>query len=147
MIEGVNLKPLKIHTDERGAVMHFINKDSPEFKGFGEVYFSSVNYGVVKGWKCHTEMHMNLVVISGQVKFVLAEEVTGASKMAFCEISLSKENYQLLSIPPKIWLSFRGECPDQTNIIANFADIKHEPSESLTIPVGSPDIAYEWSTM
>ena len=49
MIDGVVITPLKQIRDERGAVLHMLRTDAPHFAGFGEVYFSVVNPGVIKG--------------------------------------------------------------------------------------------------
>ena len=42
MIEGVKITPLKQIKAERGKIMHMLRSDSPVFKSFGEVYFSTV---------------------------------------------------------------------------------------------------------
>ena len=49
MIQGVKFKLLKKICDERGAVMHMLRCDDPEFEKFGEIYFSCIYPGVVKG--------------------------------------------------------------------------------------------------
>ena len=59
-IKDVIITDLKIIKDERGAVFHMIKSNSPTFSGFGEVYFSKVNPGIVKGWKMHTKMTQNI---------------------------------------------------------------------------------------
>ena len=41
-IEGVQISPLKIISDERGSVMHMLRSDSQVFKKFGEIYFSTI---------------------------------------------------------------------------------------------------------
>ena len=49
MIKGVLIKPLSQIADERGKVMHMLRADEPYFEQFGEIYFSVVYPGVVKG--------------------------------------------------------------------------------------------------
>ena len=62
MIEGVVITPLKQYVDERGKVMHMLRSDAPEFKSFGEIYFSSVHAGAIKGWHIHKRMTLNYAV-------------------------------------------------------------------------------------
>ena len=42
MIDGVKITSLKIISDNRGSVMHMMRKDSPVYKSFGEIYFSTI---------------------------------------------------------------------------------------------------------
>ena len=47
-IQGLTVSLLKRFSDERGAVLKFLQLDSPNFQGFGEAYFSLINESVVK---------------------------------------------------------------------------------------------------
>ena len=49
-IHDLRITPLRRIPDERGAVMHMLRADDPAFERFGEIYFSLVYPGVVKGW-------------------------------------------------------------------------------------------------
>ena len=60
--DGVLLTPLKIIEREQGNVMHALKNSDAGFDGFGEAYFTFVNNGVIKGWKKHREMTLNLIV-------------------------------------------------------------------------------------
>ena len=77
-IQGLVCRPLKVLQDERGAVMHFLRSDASHFEQFGEVYFSQVNPGVIKGWKLHTEMVQNYAVPVGQIALVVYDERSGS---------------------------------------------------------------------
>ena len=74
MIEGVRIVPRARIPDERGTVMHMLKATDPEFLGFGEIYFSTVYPGVVKGWHRHTEMTLNYACVHGRIKLVLFDE-------------------------------------------------------------------------
>ena len=74
MIEGIQITPLKILKNPSGDVMRGIRSDENQFEGFGEVYFSKILSDKIKGWKYHKEMTMNLIVISGEVKFVVFDD-------------------------------------------------------------------------
>ena len=49
MIEGVKISELKIISDKRGKIMHMMRTDSPVFKKFGEIYFSTIYKNIIKG--------------------------------------------------------------------------------------------------
>ena len=71
MIKDIKITPLKIISDNRGSVMHMLRNDSPIFKSFGEIYFSTINENSIKAWHLHKKSTLNYVCISGKVKLVL----------------------------------------------------------------------------
>ena len=104
MIEGVVVTPLRQMVDERGKVMHMLRSDSAVFSGFGEIYFSTVHPGAIKGWHIHKRMVLNYAVPHGCIKFVLYDD---RAESATCgelqEIFLGPDNYCLVTVPPLVW--------------------------------------------
>lgn len=147
MIDGVIRKPLRIIPDDRGALMHMMRSDWPEFSGFGEVYFSCVAPGAVKAWRRHTRMTMQLAVPSGAVQFAMFDTRPDSPSNGTLQIeTLSPDNadtYALLIVPPGIWNGFRGVA-DMTSIVANCASIPHDPTEAETLPSDDPSIPHTW---
>ena len=142
MIEGVILTRQKIIDVSGGDVLHAMKVDDIGFSGFGEAYFSTIKSDVVKAWKKHHEMVLNLVVPVGEVRFVLFDdrkEFSSAGK--FFEVSLSQSNYFRLTIPSGVWLGFQGISQEQSMIL-NIASIHHNPDEVERKKVG--EIEYEW---
>lgn len=119
-----------------GSVKHICKNDSPGFDSFGEAYASIVSKDVVRAWKKHNLMILNLVVIKGEVKFVFFEE----KKNKFAEIIIGDNNNKRISVQPKIWFGFKGLS--ENSIIVNIASIKHDPSEVDRCDLS--DIYYEW---
>ena len=113
-----------------GSVLHAMKSSNDGFLGFGEAYFSTIDFKSIKGWKRHKEMTLNLIVPIGAVRFILYDNAAkGNSAKEFQEVILSRsENYARLTVPPKIWLGFQG-LDHNTNIILNLADIEHDPDE------------------
>ncbi|MFM9945495.1 MAG: dTDP-4-dehydrorhamnose 3,5-epimerase, partial [Bacteroidia bacterium] len=70
-IEGVQLTKLNIIEGQAGNILHALKSDEDSFNGFGEAYFSTVNFNAAKGWKKHMQMILNIVVPAGAIKFVL----------------------------------------------------------------------------
>lgn len=146
MIRGVIITPLKQLADERGKVMHMLRSDSPVFKQFGEIYFSTVHPGAVKAWHVHREMTLNYAVIHGKIKFVLFDDRAGSpTRGEIQEIFLSPENYNLVTVPPLVWNGFKG-VGDVTAIVANCASIPHRTDEIERLPYDDPAIPYDWTT-
>ena len=147
MINGVNIKRLtKIH-DERGSIIHMMRADDKEFKKFGEIYFSTVYPGVIKGWHLHTKMTLNYAVIKGMIKLVLYDDRKDSpTKGELMEIITGEDNYCLITVPPGVWNGFKN-IGRQTAIIANCPDLVHDPKEiKITDPIKNKLIKYNWST-
>ena len=49
----LSISKLDCFSSDKGTVMHAIKKNSNGFAGFGEAYFSTVNFNNIKGWKKH----------------------------------------------------------------------------------------------
>jgi len=146
MIEGVQLKNLPKYIDSRGAVFKYLNSDSSNFKSFGEAYFSIINEGVVKGWKFHKQASQNLVVPYGEVKIILFDNrIDSITKGTIQEIILNdSDKYKLLSLPCNVWYSFRCESNNKA-ILANISNMLYDPEESITLPITTKEIPYDWS--
>ena len=143
-IEGVEVIPLKQIADERGKIMHMMRSDSPYFKKFGEIYFSMVNPGVVKGWHIHKKMELNYAVVSGMIKLVLYDDREGSkTKGELMEIFMGEDNYCLVKIPPRVWNGFKG-VGTASAIVANCASIPHDPQEIDRMDPFENKIPYDW---
>lgn len=144
MIEGVIVKPLGKMPDERGSVMHMMRCDDPEFERFGEIYFSEIYPGVIKGWHIHREMTLNYAVPCGMIKLVLYDErEESATRGEVQEIFLGDKNYALVRIPPLVWNGFKG-MGSAPAIVANCATIPHSPDEIERLDPLENHIPYDW---
>lgn len=144
MIEGVKITPLRQILDERGKVMHMLRCDNPHFERFGEIYFSFVHQGVIKGWHLHKRMTLNYAVPVGKIKLVLYDDREGSlTRGEITEIFTGPENYQLITIPPLVWNGVKG-IAEVTSIIANCATLPHDPEEIARLNPFDKRIPYDW---
>ena len=128
-INGVILTPLKKIYHPKGSIYHGLKKSGVGFAGFGEAYFSEIKSGKVKGWNRHKKMILNLIVPFGEVTFVIYDNIEkSGSKENIFKVMLSQINYQRLTVPPGLWLAFRGKG-NNTNLILNIANMEHDPNE------------------
>ncbi|MBI4184363.1 MAG: dTDP-4-dehydrorhamnose 3,5-epimerase family protein [Proteobacteria bacterium] len=145
MIDGVIVTPLRQIHDERGKVMHMLRADQPQFAGFGEIYFSTVWPGAIKGWHLHRRMVLSYAVPVGLIKLVLYDErEESASRGALMELFLGPESYSLVTIPPLVWNGFKGLGSGQS-VVANCASIPHDPDEIERRDPFDPRIPYDWA--
>ena len=144
-VDGVGIFPLKVFTDERGALLHMLRLESSNQERYGEIYFSEINPGVIKAWKYHSRMTQRLTVPVGRVKFVLYDDREGSpTRGAIATFVLGRpEFYRLLVIPQGIWYGFKG-ISENASLIANCPDIPHDPSELHSASIDSDVVPYRW---
>ena len=126
-IDGVLLTPLNVINTSGGNVLHGMKVKDSGYSGFGEAYFSFIATDVIKGWKRHHKMVLNLVVPVGIVRFVIYDDrQDSVTYNKYQEVTLSKDNYQRLTVPPMLWMAFQG-VGQQENMLLNVASIPRHP--------------------
>ena len=141
MANGVLITPLKIIETKGGNVLHSLKDKDTGFNGFGEAYFSEIQPGAIKAWKLHQDMTLNITVPIGKVRFVLFDD-RDKSTNEFQELTISRQNYVRLTVPPMIWVGFQG-LSDANSLLLNIADIPHNPNESIRKDLN--EIYFDWS--
>lgn len=141
MIKGVLITELDVITTPGGNVLHAMKEDDAGYEGFGEAYFSQIDKDVIKAWKRHKRMTLNLVVPVGEIKFLLFDD-RDMSNTRFQEITISRSNYCRLTVPPMIWMGFQGLSNDGSMLL-NIANILHDPDEVDRKELS--EIKYDWS--
>jgi dTDP-4-dehydrorhamnose 3,5-epimerase len=141
---GVQITPLRKIPDERGAIFHMLRRDDPHFEEFGEIYFSVVYPGAIKGWHKHTVSTSNYAVVTGMVKLVLYDDRPGSETHGgLQEIFLGDLNYALVRIPSGVWNGVKG-IGSTPAIIANCATHPHDPEEMIRLDPFDASIPYDW---
>jgi dTDP-4-dehydrorhamnose 3,5-epimerase len=143
-VEGVLVTPLRRVSDERGTVSRVLRRDDSHFAGFGEVYFSSVQPGVVKAWKRHHRVTVNFACIIGLIKVVVHDDRPWSGSCGSTqEVVLGPDRYCLITIPPDIWHGFAG-LGDTESLLVNCATEPTDPAEYDRVNVAESAIPYTW---
>ena len=143
-IDGVLTVPLRRIPDERGTIFHMLRADDPHFVEFGEIYFTSVYEGVVKGWHKHRDMTLNYACVHGRVKVALYDDRAGSpTRGTVQEIFLGPDEHSLVVIPPEIWTGIKG-MTSPFAIVANCATHAHDPERTTRLDPFDNDIPYDW---
>lgn len=131
MMKGVTLHPLKQITVPKGDVWHALKATDEGFAGFGEAYFTQIAQGETKGWKRHNRYVLNLVVVTGAVKFVIYDDrADSATKGQFYTVTLSPDgNYQRLTVEPGLWMAFHGVANGHS-MLMDIIPEPHNPEEA-----------------
>ncbi|MEC8999733.1 MAG: dTDP-4-dehydrorhamnose 3,5-epimerase family protein [Actinomycetota bacterium] len=144
-IHDVLLTDLFRFEDDRGTVLHHLRNDDPTFTGFGECYFSEVVAGAVKAWKRHRHQTQHLAVPVGRVRFVVYDDrQSSPTRGSLDVVDLGRPDaYRRLRIPAGLWYGF--QClGDRDALIANCADVPHDPDDNEIVEPEDSPIPYAW---
>lgn len=146
MIEGVKTITLRQIPDERGAILHMLRSDAPDFTKFGECYFSEVFPNAVKAWKCHRQQSQNLSVPVGRIRLVIYDDrVDSPTRNRLLVAELGRpDRYVRMRIGPGLWYGFKGLGPGPA-LIVNCPDLPHDPDECDNLPSDSSRIPHRWN--
>ena len=146
-IEGVRITPLRRIPYERGTIYHMLRSSDPHFTQFGEIYFSKIHRGAIKGWHIHRRLNLAYCVVDGMVKLVLHDSRPGSpTHGAVMEIFMGDDNYVLVQIP--IGVANGHAALTETALLASCPDISHDrigPDEMIRIDPHQNHIPYDWA--
>lgn len=111
MIEGVEVKELKRHKDNRGFLMEIL-RGSDKIKAdgsqaFGQAYLGAVYPGIVKGKHRHFEQDDHTCIIQGNAAIHLEDGREGSGTNGEKQVILAGEEHgwKLIRIPAGVWHS------------------------------------------
>lgn len=128
-VNGIKIEKLKVIKNQDGDILKFLSKKSKFFNNFGEIYFSKIFKGKIKGWNYHKTNTCIICVPNGKVKFIFKFKNKNKS------IIISDKNKKILIIYPKTWFSF--SAVNETSLIANVINRIHSKDEIIKIPITS----------
>ena len=147
LIEGVQIKPLKVLPDERGRLMEILRADDPIFEKFGQVYVTTAKPGVIKAWHYHKLQADHWVCLFGKARVGLYDT---REKSPTCgltnEFIMTPEEPFLLKIPIFVYHGFKGAAPDRESMIMNIPTVPYNdaaPDEYRADPF-DPQIPFNW---
>jgi dTDP-4-dehydrorhamnose 3,5-epimerase len=145
-MEGVVLKPLYPHADERGYLMEILRETDPHFQHFGQVYVSKNYPGVIRAWHHHEKQTDVWAVVSGMIKVALYDvRRHSPTHGEVQEVFMGDDHPVVLVIPVGVLHGYKtiGGAP---SLLLNFADHVYDPAapDELRIPWNSPEIPYNW---
>ena len=145
LIEGVLLKKLSTHCDERGYFREIIRVTDDFFEeGFGQWSVSQMYEGVIKAWHIHPTQVDWWYVHSGVLKVVLFDtrENSHTKNNLFELLMGDNQNSQVVRIPPGV--AHGCKCIKGPANLFYITSKTYNPEEEGRIPYNSQDIGYDW---
>jgi len=146
MIEGVEIKELIVHKDERGFFCELIRSSDASFRGnkFGQLSHSMAYEGIIKAWHLHKIQTEWLYVAIGDIKLALYD--TRKDSKTYREIVElfigEKYGRKVIKVPPGVAHGYKIiRSPMHVFYVA---DREYDPSDDIKIPYDDPEIGYDW---
>lgn len=146
MIDGVNLKRLKIIPDERGRLMEMVRADDEGFAKFGQVYMTTAYPGVVKGWHYHKKQCDYMTVVTGMMKIVLYDmRDDSPTQGEVNEFFAGMYNPVCITIPPGVCHGFKCIGRKESIVINTVTEpYDYDEPDEFRIDPHENDIPYDW---
>lgn len=146
MIQGVEIKQLAKHADERGYLMELLRSDDPIFTRFGQCYVSMNYPGVVRAWHYHKRQDDHFIVVKGMCRVGLYDMREGSpTRGEVNDFSLGDHNNILLKIPVGVVHGYKT-LGVEPSLLINFPTEVYnsqEPDEHR-LPWDTDQIPFNW---
>ena len=146
MIEGVVVKDLVTHPDERGFFREIIRVTDPFFEeGFGQLSHSLMHAGVAKAWHLHKVQIDWWYVPIGLLKVALHDTRPGSRTHRETMQLLMGEHHasRVLRIPPGVAHGCRA-LSEPTHLFYVTSRI-YDPADEGRIPHDDAEIGFDWT--
>lgn len=151
MIQGVELKELKLLDDERGFLMEILRCDDRLFERFGQAYITACKSGVAKAWHYHKQQTDNFACLWGKSLVVLYDmredsPTSGSVEEFILEAPPCEENRPLLlKIPPLVVHGFTSLGGEEARII-NIPTMpyRYDDPDEHRLPWDSELVPFQW---
>ena len=145
MIEGVEIKELRTHPDERGFFREVIRVTDGFFgEGFAQLSHSYMFPGVAKAWHVHKTQVDWWYVPVGALKLALYDTREDSPTHGRRQEIYLGEQYpaQVVKIPPGVAHGCRALAPTHLLYVTSHT---YDPTEEGRIPHDDPSIGYDWT--
>ena len=145
MINGVFIKKLITHIDERGFFREIIRVTDDFFKeGFGQWSVSQMYQGVIKAWHIHRKQVDWWYVQSGVIKVALYDTRKESSTYKEIMEFLMGDNQQpqVLRIPPGV--AHGCKCISGPANLFYITSKVYDPDDEGRIPFDDKEIGFDW---
>lgn len=146
MIDGVQVKKLRVIPDERGNLMEILREDDPFFDHFGQVYMTTAYPGVTKAWHYHRDQTDHMTVVSGMMKIVLYDDRDGSpTRGEINEFFVGEKTPALVRIPRGVYHGFKCISTVEA-IVINIPDktYNYKNPDELRVDPHNNEIPYDW---
>ena len=146
MIQGVSIKKVVKHADERGFFAELVKFGEKTFHDVLQTSYSETIPGVIKAWHIHNYWEV-WCIVKGQAKVVLYDMRPNSKTYKQTQvIDTGEDNMQVLAIPSEVAHGYKVLGAKNMGIIYH-ASAAYDPKNITirTIPYDDPEINFDWT--
>ncbi|WP_100404818.1 dTDP-4-dehydrorhamnose 3,5-epimerase family protein [Bacillus solitudinis] len=148
MIEGVKIKRIEKHCDDRGFFTELVRDDEDILARFGQASMSVSYPGIIKAFHYHDEQDDIWFFLAGNAQVVLHDlRGTSTTKGMTDVYYMGEENPIILRIPSGVAHGYRV-LGNRSATIIYFTTKAYNPKspDEKRIPWNDPSIGFDWET-
>jgi dTDP-4-dehydrorhamnose 3,5-epimerase len=146
-IEGIIIKKLVTHKDERGFFREIIRSTDDFFQaGFGQLSHSIVYHGIIKAWHLHKYQSQWTYVASGTIKVALYDTRKNSDTHGQILEFIAGENLDsfVYLFPPGVAHGYK--CINGPASVIYITSGQYDLDDELRIRYDDPEIGFDWLT-
>jgi len=130
VIEGVRVRTLQRHADDRGSLTEVLRSDWPEFTRFGQAIVTVNIPGVIRGWHWHDRQTDVIVVVAGQAAVPLYDGRTGSTTAGQVDEHVcGGGDLKAIFVPPGVWHGYKTTGAEPAVARADFPSARVDNSK------------------
>ncbi len=148
MIQGVQVKILRKHADDRGYFMEVVRDDDRLLETFGQLSASFTYPGIIKAFHYHKKQDDIWFFPVGNAQVVLHDMRQDSPTHKQTDVYFMGENNPIaLLIPHGVAHGYKVLGP-QPAVITYLTNLSYNPDnpDEYRIPYDDPEIGFDWST-
>ena len=147
MIEGVKIKNITSHGDERGYFREILRDDDRLLKRFGQTSVSSARPGVVKAFHWHKLQDDFFYVVSGKAFVVLYDRRKNSKTFGkTMTLEMDEDKPKLLFIPKGVAHGYKALGNNHVVMLYTMTkSYNSKKPDEFRIPEDSKEINFDWS--
>jgi len=146
MIDGVKIKKVDTHADERGFFAEMVKSGEETFHEVLQTSYSETKPGVVKGFHIHDYWEV-WCIVKGQAQVVLHDMRPDSPTKGETQVILTGEdNMMVIAIPGEVAHGYKSLGPGPMGIVYHASEAYNPQNVTIrSIPHASPDIGFDWN--
>ncbi|MEA3272037.1 MAG: dTDP-4-dehydrorhamnose 3,5-epimerase family protein [Patescibacteria group bacterium] len=148
MIQGVKIKQLKLHHDDRGFLTELMRLGEEAFFEIKQTIYTETHPGVIKAFHWHKKQWDGWFVIKGMGQVVLYDLREDSPTFKQTQVIFAGEkNPVLICIPPRVAHGYRVIGNEKFGLLYHTSEThdKENPDEER-IDWNDPSIGFDWTT-
>ena len=146
MIEGVKIKKLTIHSDDRGWLMEFISPKDKLAKAAGQITITETYPKVIKAFHYHRKQDDIWTVAKGMIQAVLYDRRSDSKTKGETQvIYMGEKNPVAVKIPAGVIHGYKV-LGTQPALVIYQTSRSYDPKDEFRIPHDDPEIGFDWNT-